>query len=381
MKIIHCCLSCFYIDDFSYQENELIRQNVIDGHKVLVIASTETIGKNNSLVYTEPKSYLGSEGAQVIRLPYTKYLPSFLARKLRMHKGVLSILVKEKPDAVLFHGLCGWELMSLIKYKKINKNVKLYADSHEDAHNSARTVMSKYLLHKLFYKSIITKALPYLSKILCLTAEVKDFCIDMYGIPKSKIEMFYLGGRILDDDEYAVVRESCREKYGIKYDDVLMIQTGKFDRKKKLIESLTAFNKIKSNQFKFFIVGEISENLTEEASRIIESDERIRYLGWKNAEELRALLCASDVYVQPGSQSATMQMSLCCRCATVLDKVKSHIDLLGGTGWLVSNQDDLIKTFLEIEGDRELVKLSGKQSYDIAVEHLDYKKLAKRLEV
>ena len=43
MKIAHICLSCFYIDGFSYQENELVRQNVSDGHDVLVITSTETI--------------------------------------------------------------------------------------------------------------------------------------------------------------------------------------------------------------------------------------------------------------------------------------------------------------------------------------------------
>ena len=41
MKIIHLCLSCFYIDNYRYQENELVREHVTDGHEVLVVASTD----------------------------------------------------------------------------------------------------------------------------------------------------------------------------------------------------------------------------------------------------------------------------------------------------------------------------------------------------
>ena len=67
MKILHLCLSCFYIDGFSYQENELARQNNLDGHDVLVIASTENYDANGRLVYGEPREYIGSDGVPVVR--------------------------------------------------------------------------------------------------------------------------------------------------------------------------------------------------------------------------------------------------------------------------------------------------------------------------
>ena len=76
MKILHLCLSCFYIDDAGYQENQLVRQHVRDGHEVLVIASTETFDGRGGLTYTEPKTYTGSDGARVIRIPYVRWLPA-----------------------------------------------------------------------------------------------------------------------------------------------------------------------------------------------------------------------------------------------------------------------------------------------------------------
>lgn len=50
MKILHFCLSCFYIDNYDYQENQLVRVNVEDGHDVLVVASTETYNDKNSSI-------------------------------------------------------------------------------------------------------------------------------------------------------------------------------------------------------------------------------------------------------------------------------------------------------------------------------------------
>ena len=66
MKIAHICLSNFYVDGFGYQENDLVREHVAAGHDVLVLASTETI-RGDRTTHGEPGSYLGGDGAQVIR--------------------------------------------------------------------------------------------------------------------------------------------------------------------------------------------------------------------------------------------------------------------------------------------------------------------------
>ena len=103
MKIAHCCLSCFYIDNFTYQENMLVREHVNLGHDVLVVASTEIFGENNNLINTIPKQYFGSDGTQVIRLSYKKILPNSIMKKLRIHTNVYKILEDFNPDIIMFH--------------------------------------------------------------------------------------------------------------------------------------------------------------------------------------------------------------------------------------------------------------------------------------
>ena len=70
MKIVHCCLSCFYIDNYNYQENALPRQNKLDGHDVSIIASTETFINNTNLGYVQPSQYVNEDGIPVRRIPY-----------------------------------------------------------------------------------------------------------------------------------------------------------------------------------------------------------------------------------------------------------------------------------------------------------------------
>jgi 1,2-diacylglycerol 3-alpha-glucosyltransferase len=42
MKIVHLCLSAFYVEGFGYQENVIPRYNRKDGHEVVIIASRFT---------------------------------------------------------------------------------------------------------------------------------------------------------------------------------------------------------------------------------------------------------------------------------------------------------------------------------------------------
>ena len=70
MKILHCCLSCFYNENYNYQENFLPRYNKLDGNDVMIIASTETFTNNNSLGFCEPIDYLNEDGIRVVRVPY-----------------------------------------------------------------------------------------------------------------------------------------------------------------------------------------------------------------------------------------------------------------------------------------------------------------------
>lgn len=379
MKIIHLCLSNFYIDGYSYQENELVRQHVNDGHDVVVIASTETFDQDRKLAYLAPGTYAGADGARVVRVPYRRWLPHAVMKKLRLHPGVYDLIAREMPDVMLFHSLCGWELLTAAKYKRAFRHVRLFADSHEDFNTSARTFLSRNILHALYYRTIARAALKDIEKVLCISVETIDFVRDFYGIPSERLEFYPLGGMIFSDSEYVDMRARARSAYGIGANDVLFVQSGKIDSLKRPLESVRAFSKTAGRNHHFYLVGHLYEDVRKQVIEAIQADSRIKFLGWKSAEDLRALLCAADVYVQPGSQSATMQMSLCARCAVIIADVPSHRPYMRQNGWLVTDARSIDAAFSEAVssgGD-----LSGKstRSAEVAEDLLDYRKLAARL--
>lgn len=379
MKIAHLCLSCFYVDGFSYQENELVRQHVDDGHDVVVIASTESFGPDGKLAYVAPGEYMGTDKARVIRLPYRSWVPGKLAPKLRLHPHVYRILKAERPDVILFHGLCGWELLAARRYKRSHPQTRFFADSHEDFNNSARSLASKYLLHWGYYRTILHRTLPSIEKVLCISDETIAFVRDFYRVPAGKIEYFPLGGAVLGDSEYIKTRQAIRSMYGMADDHVLIVQSGKMDAQKKLLASLRAFVKNPDPLLRFLIVGHLQDDIAEAAMQLIDSDPRIVFVGWKSASELQSILCAADVYLQPGTQSATMQMSLCSRCAVVLDDVPSHKRYLDGNGWLLNTNTTLDDVLLAISRSPQQIRQMGERSHAFAARHLDYHMLARRI--
>lgn len=379
MRIVHLCLSNYYVDGYSYQENELVGEHVRAGHEVTVVASTETFGANREIVYLQPSEYIGQDGAPVIRLPYRNFLIPFLSRKVRAYPGVADILRKIDPDVIMFHGASGWELVTVAQYKVKNPAVKVFVDSHEDATNSARTFFSRWGLHFGFYRPILRYCLPRIEKILCVNVAAIDFLVTLYGIPRERLEFFPLGGAIITDEEYEKMRSEGRARAKVSASSIVFVQSGKFDASKKLLQSLEAFAQIKAEHARFFIAGHLHDDIRARAEMLIKSDPRVTFLGWQTPSALRALLCAADVYVQPGTQSATMQMSLSCRCAVILDDVPSHYPYLRANGWLVSDEASLLASIQDAVSSTSNLQMMSTRSLEIARELLDYRKLAARI--
>jgi 1,2-diacylglycerol 3-alpha-glucosyltransferase len=377
MRIAHICLSNFYVDGVGYQENELIKQHVKKGHEVIVIASTETHSKEGKLVYVKPTDYIGQEGGRVVRLPYKSFLPEKVMRKLRIYRGLKKTLSQFSPDVILFHGTCAWELRTACQYALFNPHVRFFIDSHEDKYNSARSFLSREILHKRFYGPILRSVIKRTDKVLCYSLESMDFVEKMYKISKEKLELFPLGGVPPDDGEYMYRRESVRKKFGLLEKDILVVQSGKQTRHKKILNSLLAFNDVKLPNIFLYIAGVVDLDIGGQVLYLIEKNDRVKYLGWKNFDELTDLLCAADIYLQPGTQSVTMQHSLCCRCAVILDDVPSHRMYVENNGWLIGQDGTLVEILNKLlYANLEQMKIN---SYLFAKMNLDYEKLAKRI--
>lgn len=379
MKILHVCLSCFYIDEHSYQENILVRKHIDQGHNVKVLASIENFNEDKKISYSPPGTYMGTDGAEVTRLAYANWLPFPIMKKLRIHNGVYDLINEFKPDVIIFHGMCGWELLTVTKYAMENPHVILKVDSHEDLVNSGRNFVSKNFLHRLYYKPIAKYASKNLDEILCVSISVIEFLRDFYELPQSKLKFYPLGGDIPSSNEYNSIRSEVRGFHSVSEKEILFVQTGKLTTRKKLEKTLKAFIQVKNESFKLIIAGVIDLPNQQEIMGLIESDERIRYIGWQTSKQIDDILCAADVYLQPGTQSATMQNSLCKRCAVVLDDVSSHVPYIKGNGWRLNEHNTLNDVFNEIDKDPNKILEYSYASYLIAQEILDYDKLSKQL--
>jgi glycosyltransferase involved in cell wall biosynthesis len=165
--------------------------------------------------------------------------------------------------------------------------------------------------------------------------------------------------------------------YGLNETDILIVQTGKLNERKKILESIKAFKKIKNDNFRFIIAGVLDFSIEEEFNVMLTTDNRISFIGWKSLGDLIDLLCATDLYLQPGTQSVTMQQSLCCRCAVILHNYKSHSLYINENGWLINESSELT-TILSSLNVTEIEKMKI-NSYEIAKKILDYKILALRI--
>ena len=142
---------------------------------------------------------------------------------------------------------------------------------------------------------------------------------------------------------------------------------------------LQAFTQVKSKKFNLIIIGSFPDDVELAVKPIIAADSRIKYIGWADGERIFDYLCAADMYLQPGSQSATMQNAICCGCAVMLYPYKSHKQYLKENGFFVETVEDMVNVFKTIDSNREILKGMSKASYKIAFDLLDYRKLAARL--
>lgn len=379
MKIVHFCLSSFYINNYNYQENALPRQNALDGHDVVIIASTQTFVGNEKLGYTIPGEYFNEDGIRVVRVPYRTILPRFIMSKIRAYSGVKELLERENPDIIMFHGSSSWEMLNIAEYKKKHPEIKFFVDSHSDVNNSAKTLISSYLLHKSFYRAIIRKSLPQIDKVFYLSYECDDFLKSMYNVPDTKLEFFPLGGTIFPERELQLKREKIRKSLELTNEHILCVHSGKMDKLKRTADIMKAFSKVESDKLRLVLIGSMTDKVKKDVLPLINADPRITFVGWKTADELMEYLCAADVYVQPGSQSATMQNAICCGCAIILYPHKSHEPYLKGNGYYVKTIEDMREAFKDIVNKPDKLQIMSENSMKIARELLDYKKLAARL--
>lgn len=328
MKIVHLCLSCFFVDNYSYQDNMLPKYHVKMGHEVTVIASLVSFNKEGKpCLLPAPSVRMDDNGHKVIRLAYKK--PLRVNRTLRRYENFYETLAAEKPDVIFTHGVAMADVNTLIRYLKKNPHVKLYGDHHGDYINSATTFFSKHVLHKIIWRHYVKKLEPYLTKCYGVTPMRCRFLKEMYHLNPEIIEFLPMG---VDDEAIPTdrmrVREAVRKELSIPNDAFLIMTGGKIDERKNTHVLLEAFKRVGNPNLHLVICG----ILTPEMEYLKEQfDANIHYLGWCNAQRVMDCMVASDLACFPGTHSTLWEQAVGVGLPTILKRWNemTHMDVNG----------------------------------------------------
>ena len=379
MKIAHIGLASFFTENMTYQDNQLTNQNVLDGHDVLIVSNAAKY-EGGKVVETGYEDFYLENGARLVRLPYRKVLTRSVSEKLRVVDGLYDLLESFAPDVVMSHNLAYWSVLDVIRYKKNHPEVRFYADTHTSVYNSGRNWISLHIQHRMLYRYLTQRALPYLESYFYVGATEREFSKENYGVPLERMEYFPLGGNPPEGKDYLEKRAKRRGELNLSEDEVLLLHSGKLDPLKRTKELLEAFAAVPELKAKLAIIGAVPENEKQNLLPLMEADQRVVYLGWKKAPELLEYLCACDLYCQPGSVSATLQNAVCCGSAILSYPHMIYTEGLdyGNILWAESRAD-MEETFRNIADEKIDLEALRAGSRKCAQELLDYRVLAARL--
>ena len=303
MRILHCCLACFYIDNYSYQENILPRYHKLMGHEVKIVASTESFDKNGRITYIDAKRYMNEDGIEVVRLPYVAYIPDKAVKKLRRYKGLWEELNSFKPDFIFIHDIQFLDIDIIRKYAK-KHTVKIVADCHADFSNSARNFISRKVLHGIVYKHCAHLIEPYVTKFYGVLPARVDFLKNVYKLPAKKVDLLVMGSEDVKAEEAMNPERISRNrvKYGVAPSDFVIVFGGKIDKHKtQVLMLMDAVNTMEDKNVKLLVFGSIIPDLKKAVED--RCSDRVKYIGWATSDQSYDYFGMADVVCFPGRHS------------------------------------------------------------------------------
>lgn len=380
MKIVHLMLACFYIDNYSYQENLLPKYHKKMGYDVEIIASLESYDDNGESIYlNEGSKYINEDGIPVSRLDYRK-VPG--ANKLRFYVGLKRELERIQPDIIFIHGVQFNDIRIVARYCRQHGDVKVYADNHSDFSNSARNWFSKRVLHEIVWKRCAQIINPYVKKFYGVLPARVDFLVNEYGLPKEKVELLVMGADdgAVDAASSIKVKERIREKYLINRDDFLIMFGGKIDAfKPQTLLLMDAVNNISNPSVKLIVFGSVTQALKHEVEK--RCSDRVQYIGWQKSEDAYPLFAACDLACFPGRHSVFWEQ-VAGQGIPMLVKYwdgTTHVDVGGNVIFLLEDSEVCIREHIEkLVDSKELYQAMKDVAVKKGMKEFSYADIAKR---
>jgi len=380
MKILHCCLAAFYIDNYSYQENILPKMHLMQGYDVEIVASTEIFINNSVIGYCDSGSYLTSEKIQLTRISYAKWLPHFLSKKLRIYTGLSQVINSFQPDIIFLHGPQFLGICEIIGYKKKYPKVTIYADNHTDFINSGKNWASRILLHGFLYKWCVKKVIPFTKKFYGVLPIRVQFLKEVYGVPADKVELLELGADLTNVDlsHKGDIRKEIRKQLNISENDLVLITGGKIDKRKNIDLLMQTIIKLNIPDIKLIVFGTPSEEL-KDVIEDLSKYENIRNIGWITSESVYNYYLASNLAVFPGTHSVLWEQAVGTGLPCIFKRWEGmqHVDV-GGNCLFYDYENELEQLILLLHNNREKLSKMRQIAQERGMKQFSYYDIAKR---
>lgn len=381
MNITHICLNGTVTDHFSYQENLLTKYQKLNGDKITIIASEWVRDSNGQLMKDTRSDYINENDIRVIRLKL-KGIDRW-KKKIRRYKNLIDTIDYTQPHILFIHGCQNIEIKKIVEYLKDNLQVVVFVDNHVDFSNSARTWLSKNILHKIIWKKYANLIEPYTKKFYGVLPARVDFLVDIYKLPNQKVALLEMGA----DDERVKevnrlnVRVNTREKYGIEDDDFLITTGGKIDFSKiQTLNLINAVKNINNSKVKLLIFGSIIPELKKDIDSLLE-DGKVIYIGWMKSEDTYELFASSDLVIFPGRHSVFWEQTVGQGIPLIVKywEGTTHIDVGGNLKFLYKDNISEIESIINllVNNDQEYNKMKS-IAQSKGIEQFSYRRIAKK---
>lgn len=360
-----------------YKENYIIKAAQAHGDEIFVLANLYT--------YIEGKTAFAPidenvKGYTLKRFKYQSYGCDIITSKIRRIDGLEQEIIKVKPDLIFVNCAQIYNIKNLSVVKNALPGVKIVLDFSTKYLNSARNWVSKIIQHKFLYRRWLQQALPYVDKIFYISQESKEFAQDMYLFPDAILEHNNLPGETIPEKIKLEYKTEIFEKLGLTKDNTLFLYSGKIYPDKKVDQLVKAFVRTTNPNFRLVIIGVYND---EGSKAIIEpliaSDKRIAFMNFMSGSELTKYICATDLYIQPGSISQTCQTAVCCGTPLCFNDILTHREIYNGNGFFVDSEEDIFKAFEIVDKNPAVLDEMSSKAYRMANEELDYRVIYKKI--
>lgn len=370
------------MDGWGYQDNMIAKYHVSFGHDVTVVTNQWVYDREGNYVKTDKETEVDRYGVKIIRIPIKNDKP--YAYKLKRYVGLYETLCKLEPDVIFLHSTQIMDVEDIIRYKKEHSKTRVYADNHCDYSNSATNWLSKHILHGIVWKKSAWKLNPYVEKFYGVLPARVDFMTERYKLPKDRVELLVMG---MDDEkaeqaDKPEVKKEIRERFGYAEDDFVVITGGKIDHaKRQTLLLIEAVKQIQNPHLKLLVFGSVVEDMKKPLIDLCDSDDRIQYIGWVQADDTYPYFAASDLAMFPGRHSV-MWEQVAGQGIPMVCKYwdgTTHVDVGGNVQFLYKDSTEEIKQVLEKLMTRgseyqEMLKSAREKGKEV----FSYKQISKR---